>query len=83
MPNGEILDILKSRIESELGRKRLSATNKTQLEILQLFVTYLEEDHARVATMWATFKPMAWAMSIAAVTFIGMLVSGRVEFIIK
>ena len=83
MPNGEILQILQSRIESELGKKRLSATNKAQLEILQLFVTYLEEDHQKVTTMWATFRPMAWAFSIAAVTFIGMIVSGKVELIIK
>lgn len=83
MPNGEILEILQSRIEGELKKKRISATNKAQLEILQLFVTYLEEDHRKVATMWATFKPMAWGVSVAMVTFIGMLVSGRVQFIIK
>ncbi len=83
MPNGEILEILKNRINSELGRKRISATNKTQLEVLQLFVTYLEDDHAKVSTMWSVFRPMAWGMSVAAVTAIGMIVSGKVEIIIK
>jgi len=33
--------------------------------------------------MWSVFKPMAWGMSIAAVTIIGMLVSGKVEILIK
>jgi len=42
MPNGDILDILKDRISTELGKKRISSANKTQLEVLQLFVTYLE-----------------------------------------
>ena len=83
MPNGDILDILKERISSELNKKRISSANKTQLEVLQLFVTYLEDDHAKVATMWTVFKPMAWGMSIASVTFIGMLVSGKIQILIK
>ena len=83
MPNGDILDILKDRISTELGKKRISSANKTQLEVLQLFVTYLEDDHTKVAAMWSVFKPMAWGMSIASVTFIGMLVSGKVEILIK
>ena len=81
--NGEILETLGEKIEGLLRAKRLSQTSRAQLEIQQLFLIYLRQDHSKVATMWSVFRPMAWAMSIAAAAIIGLLVSGRVQILIR
>lgn len=77
--NGEILDTLGEKIEGLLKQKRLSATTKAHLEIEQMLLIYLKNDHQKVTTMWAYFRPMAWVMSIAAGVIITLLFSGRVQ----
>ena len=74
----EVLEVLSDRIEARL-KKRLSPSAKEQTEILQLFLIYLSQDHKKVETMWAVFRPMAWVMGIAAATVVTLLFSGRVQ----
>ena len=83
MANGDILDQLGEKIETLLANKKIKGTDRTHLEIQQLFLVYLKDDHKKVTTMWAVYKPMAWGISIAAATFIGLLASGRITILLK
>lgn len=76
----EVLDVLSEKIEARL-KKRLPPTSREQTEILQLFLIYLKQDHRKVETMWAAYRPMAWVMGIAATTVIALLFSGRVQLV--
>ena len=81
--NSEVLDLLEQKVKNMLEVKRLKASDRMLLEIQQLFVLYLREDHRKVATMWATFQPMAWVMGIAFATLIGLFVSGKFQIFLK
>ena len=81
--NGEILDELKRRIDEALENKRLKKNDRMMLEIQQLFVIYIMNDHPKVIRMWNTYIPMVWVFSIAAATFIGLMVSGRVSIVLR
>jgi hypothetical protein len=37
------------------------------------------EDHPKVLTMWAVFRPMAWAVTVFIVAVIGLIASGKVQ----
>lgn len=52
MPNGDILDILENKIEAVLKDQNLRKTDRTLLEIQQLFVTYLKSDHKKIEEIY-------------------------------
>ncbi len=79
----EVLESVEEEIKGLLGNKRLAAATRVQLKALQITLIYLREDHQKVATMWTWFRPMAWAMVIAAASIITLLFSGRVEFVVR
>ena len=81
--NIEVLDLLEHKVNTALANKRIKAADKTLLEMQQLFILYLREDHKKVIAMWAVFRPMAWTMGIAAATLITLFVSGKVQILIK
>lgn len=86
MTNGngdEILNQLKERIDTDLNKKRLSQSNRAQLEMMQLFVIYLQNDHPKVMTMWGVFRPMAWITLTFLTAIIGLIVAGRLEIIVR
>lgn len=43
------------------------------------------EDHPKISTMWAVFRPMAWAVTAFILSVIGLVASGKVaiDIIIK
>ncbi len=51
MANGDILDALEAKIANGLKNKRLTDKERTQLEIQQLLVIFLKEDHATLKEM--------------------------------
>lgn len=79
MSDGQILQVLKTRIENELRKKKISANARAQYELLQLFVIYLEDDHRKVEIMWTTYKPFMWGAVIFATAFIGAFATGRIS----
>lgn len=81
--NGEILTLLEKKIEDGLKTKRLSKSERLSLEVQQLFVLYMKDDHPKTQTMWQVFRPAAWIGSAALLSLIGLIVSGRVEIIIR
>lgn len=81
--SGEVLELLEAKIQTLLSGRRLKASDRTLLEIQQLFVLYLREDHNKVATMWTVFKPMAWVTSVALVTLISLVAAGKIEIILR
>lgn len=81
--NGEVLLKLAERIDTQLKDPKVTGNDRTVYELLQLFVIYLIGDHAKVNTMWRTYVPMAAIFTVAAATFIGLLVSGKVEIFIR
>lgn len=80
--NGEVLDLLQEKINMALKAKRLRQTDRTMLEIMQLFVIYMADDHPKTQTMWQVFRPAIWIGSAAILSFIGLVVSGRVSITI-
>lgn len=78
MANGEVLDQLGDNLENLLKNKRLSPTTRSQLEVQQLFLIYLRDDHKKVNIMWSVFKPMAWIMTIASASIIGFAATGHI-----
>ncbi len=81
--NTEILDQIEGKIENLLKNKRINPTTRAVLEIEQLLVAYLQNDHPKVQTMWRTYRPAIWAAGIVAAAFLTLLASGRVSIIIK
>lgn len=81
--NGEMLDTLYGKITDHLKKKKLAESERVQYEFMEVLVIYLRADHSKVRKMWNTYVPVAWVMGIAAATFIGLLVSGRVSVVIK
>lgn len=81
--NGEVLNLLQKKIEDGLRVKRLSKSERLSLEVQQLFVLYMLDDHPKTQTMWQVFKPAMWTASIFLVSFIGLIATGRVEIIIR
>lgn len=81
--NGEILDLLEKKIEDGLKAKRLSKSERLSLEVQQLFVLYMKDDHPKTQTMWQVFKPAMWTALVFVTSFIGLIASGRVEIIIR
>ena len=79
--NGEILSELGKRIDAVLKRKNLSEVDKTMLEVQQLILVYLKEDHPKVTTMWAWFKPMTFVLIAFTTAFVGALVTGKVSIV--
>jgi len=58
MPNGEIIETLQNRIRVELAKKRLSMRDRLILEVMELQLVYLHEDHVKVTSMWETYRPL-------------------------
>lgn len=81
--NGEVLTLLQEKIVTALQRKRINASDRAMLEIMQLFVIYMVDDHPKTQMMWQVFRPAIWAGSIFLISFIGMIASGRVQIFIK
>lgn len=81
--NSDVLDLLEQKIEAGLKVKRLRASERLSLEVQQLFVLYMKDDHPKTQAMWQVFKPAIWLGSAIVLAFIGAVVSGRVEIIIK
>lgn len=79
MANGEVLEQLADNLDILLKNKKLSPTTRSQLEIQQLFLIYLRDSHKKVNIMWSVFKPMAWAMTIAATSIIGLAATGHIS----
>lgn len=51
MSNGEILDALEKKINLALQNKRLTEKERTLLDIVQLFVLFLQDDHKKMAAI--------------------------------
>lgn len=81
--NGEVLTLLEKKIEEGLKAKRLSKSERLSLEVQQLFVLYMKDDHPKTQTMWQVFKPAMWAGVVFFTSFIGLIATGRVEIIIR
>lgn len=81
--NGEILDLLQKKIEDGLKVKRISRTERLSLEVQQLFVLYMQDDHPKTQAMWRVFQPALWAAGVILTSFIGLAVSGKIEIIIR
>lgn len=81
--NGEVLDLLKEKIGAALKVKRISRSDKAMLEIMQLFVIYMVDDHPKTQAMWQVFRPAMWVGSAAIISLIGVVVSGRVSIVIN
>lgn len=81
--SGEVLNLLEEKITMALKAKRLRASERTLLEIQQLFVIYMQDDHPKTQAMWQVFRPAVWVGSAFIISFIGLIASGRVEIIIK
>lgn len=84
MPNNsDVLDLLEQKIEAGLKAKRLRSSERLSLEVQQLFVLYMKDDHPKTQAMWQVFKPAVWLGSAIVLSLIGVIASGRVEIIIK
>lgn len=83
MSHGEILNTLQERIVTAKKKKRLPQTDAVMLDVMELLVIYIQEDHAKVSTMWSVFRPMAWAMGIFITAVIAGAASGKIEIIIR
>lgn len=84
MPNNsDVLDLLEQKIEAGLKAKRLRPSERLSLEVQQLFVLYMKDDHPKTQAMWQVFKPVVWLGSAIVLALIGVVMSGRVEIIIK
>lgn len=84
MPNiSDVLDLLEQKIEAGLKVKRLRASERLSLEVQQLFVLYMKDDHPKTQAMWQVFRPVMWLGSALIVALIGVVMSGRVEIIIR
>lgn len=81
--NSDVLNLLEQKIEAGLKAKRLRASERLSLEVQQLFVLYMKDDHPKTQAMWQVFKPAMWVGSAFILTMIGLIASGRVEIIIR
>lgn len=81
--NGEVLDLLKEKIGAALKVERISHSDRAMLEIMQLFVIYMVDDHPKTQAMWQVFRPAMWVGSAAIISLIGVVVSGRVSIVIN
>jgi hypothetical protein len=70
----EVLTTLKERIDHALKSKNMKASERLNLEVMQLILVYMRTDHPRTERMWNTYVPMAWAMGVAMVAAIGIIV---------
>ena len=80
---GDVLTLLEKKIEDGLKAKRLSKSERLSLEVQQLFVLYMKDDHPKTQTMWQVFKPAIWLAIVFLTSFVGLIASGRVEIIIR
>lgn len=60
MANGEILDALDVKINKALQNKRIADQTRTQLEIQQMFVIFLKEDHQNLKILMPQINVL-WA----------------------
>jgi hypothetical protein len=81
--NGEALQLTKEKIDQALKTKRMPNTERLQLEVLQLIVFYLMNDHPRVMVMWRTYKPAVAAAGIVAATLLTLLASGKLTIMFR
>lgn len=81
--NSDVLDLLEKKIEEGLKAKRLSKSERLSLEVQQLFVLYMKDDHPKTQTMWQVFKPAAWLLLVFLTSFIGLIAMGKVEVFIR
>lgn len=81
--NGDVLSLLEKKIEEGLKQKRLSKSERLSLEVQQLFVLYMKDDHPKTQTMWQVFRPAVWVGSAFILSIIGLVAAGRVEILIK
>ncbi len=81
--NSDVLDLLEQKIESGLKAKRLRSSELLSLEVQQLFVLYMKDDHPKTQAMWQVFRPAMWLGSAIILAVIGIIASGRVEIIIR
>jgi hypothetical protein len=82
MANGEVLDLLEEKIAAALKVRRIKASDKTMLEVMQLFVIYMKDDHPKTQTMWIVFRPAVWIGTAFILSFIGAIASGNVTITI-
>lgn len=83
MSNGEILTTLQERIKTAKSKKRLPQSDAVMLDVMELLVIYIQDDHAKVAIMWQVFRPMAWAMGIFISAVIAGAATGKIEIFIR
>lgn len=81
--NSDVLDLLEQKIEAGLKAKRLRSSERLSLEVQQLFVLYMKDDHPKTQAMWQVFRPAMWLGSAIILAVIGIIASGRVEIIIR
>lgn len=79
----DVLDLLEQKIEAGLKTKRLRQNERLSLEVQQLFVLYIKDDHPKTQAMWQVFRPVMWLGSALILALIGVVMSGRVEIIIR
>lgn len=77
----DVINSLSARIKTALSKKRLSADNKLILEVLELVLIYMANDHPKTELMYSVFKPMAWVIITATTIIIGLIVTGKVNII--
>jgi hypothetical protein len=80
--NGQVLSLLEKKITDRLAQKRLPKGRREDLEIQQLFVLYLREDHRKVNIMWSYFQPLAWAGAIIVTALITMAATGKISMVL-
>lgn len=73
MANGDVLDKLQEKLEKLLNKKKLPPSDRAVIEVMQLLVIFLSDDHEKVAEIYPTFKILRWAGIVLASLNIGLL----------
>lgn len=54
----------------------------TLLRTQEITLMLILDDHTKTVSMWAVFRPLAWAMTIALAGIIGLAIAGHITIAI-
>ncbi len=82
MNSDEILKATLNKLGDALKKKNLNTTDRITLEVLQVIIIYMMDDHPKTQLMYNVFRPLSWIVAIATTSIIGLIVTGKVSIIL-
>lgn len=79
--NGQLLAEAHDKLQLALSKKRLKAETRIVIEVMDLIVIFIAEDHPKTKAMYLTYRPMIWMLVVAGGAFITYLATGRVQIV--